>query len=115
MPLPTVILPGYLAGAIAYRPLEVALNALGFPTTTVPLQPRDWLVTLGGRPVTPILAALDSTVQIALAQHGTSQVNLIGHSAGGWIARLYLGQDPYCGKSWQRHPQVNTLINLSSG
>jgi pimeloyl-ACP methyl ester carboxylesterase len=112
--LPTVILPGYLAGAIAYRPLEIALDQLGFPAITVPLKPRDWLVTVGGRPVTPILAALESTVQAAMSQHRTSQVNVIGHSAGGWISRLFLGEQPYDGQVWNRHPVVKTLITLGT-
>ena len=54
MPLPTVILPGYLESAIAYRQLEQSLQQSGFPTVTVPLRRRDWLPTLAGRPVTPI-------------------------------------------------------------
>ncbi len=114
MVLPTVILPGYLAGAIAYRPLEAALNGLGFPTITVPLKANDWFVTLGGRPVSPILAALDRTVQQALTTFGAKQVNLIGHSAGGWIARIYLGDQTYHSQVWQRYPVVNTLITLGT-
>ncbi|MHC5827167.1 MAG: lipase, partial [Nostoc sp.] len=55
MPLPTVILPGYLETAIAYRQLEQSLQQLDFPTVTVPLRRRDWLPSIGGRPVTRIL------------------------------------------------------------
>ena len=55
MPLPTVILPGFLENAEAYSSLEESFQKLGFPTVTVPLQRRDWIATLGGRPVTPIL------------------------------------------------------------
>jgi hypothetical protein len=52
MPLPTVILPGYLESAIAYRQLEQSLQELGFPAITVPLRKRDCFPTLAGRPVT---------------------------------------------------------------
>lgn len=41
MPLPTVILPGYLAAASDYRELEEFLVDRGFPTVTVPLGKRD--------------------------------------------------------------------------
>jgi len=41
MPLPTVILPGYLATASDYRVLEKSLVDRGFPTATVPLGKRD--------------------------------------------------------------------------
>jgi pimeloyl-ACP methyl ester carboxylesterase len=114
MVLPTVILPGYLAGAIEYQQLEQALLDLGFPAVTVPLRRQDWLVTLGGRPVTPILEQLDRTVKQIMKQFDTCQINLIGHSAGGWISRIYLGEKPYCGRVWHAKPLVKTLITLGT-
>lgn len=72
--LPTVILPGFLEAAIAYRPLEQFLQQLGFPTVTVPLQRRDWFPTLGGRPMTPILLQLNRTVKQVLQQYNASLV-----------------------------------------
>ena len=118
--LPTVILPGYLEGAIAYRQLEQSLQQMGLPTVTVPLRRRDWFPTLGGRPITPILQLLDRTVKQVLQQYNVSQINLIGHSAGGWISRIYLGEKPYLGRGevkssiWSVHPQVSTLITLGT-
>jgi pimeloyl-ACP methyl ester carboxylesterase len=122
MPLPTVILPGYLAGAETYRGLEHQLNAAGIPTTTVPLRRRDWLPTLGGRSVRPILERLDATVRAMMEQFDSDRVNLVGHSAGGWICRIYLGEVPYdihpsdAGKPcvWKAHPQVTTLVTLGT-
>ncbi|BAY11764.1 esterase/lipase family protein [Calothrix sp. NIES-2098] len=120
MSLPTVILPGYLESASAYRQLEKSLQQLGFPTVTVPLRRRDWIALLGGRPVTPILWQLDRTVKQILQQYNSSQINLIGHSAGGWISRIYLGDRPYSGRGqvisslWQAHPCVATLITLGT-
>ncbi|AFY58742.1 PGAP1-like protein [Rivularia sp. PCC 7116] len=119
MSLPTVILPGFLESAEAYYNLEKSLQNLGFPTVTVPLQRRDWINTLGGRAVTPILKQLDCTVEHILLQKGASKINLIGHSAGGWISRIYLGEVPY-GKSnfklltWKAHPKVATLVTLGT-
>ncbi len=119
--LPTVILPGYLESAIAYRQLEQSLQQMGFPTVTVPLRRRDWFPTLGGRPVTPILQQLDHTVKQLLQQHKASTINLIGHSAGGWISRIYLGEKPYFGRgqvasidAWQAHTYVSTLVTLGT-
>jgi len=121
MTLPTVILPGYLESAIAYRELEQSLQQLGFPTLTVPLRRRDWFPTLGGRPVTPILQQLDRTVKQVMQQFNASQINLIGHSAGGWISRIYLGEKPYFGRGtvtpagpWQAHTDVATLVTLGT-
>jgi triacylglycerol esterase/lipase EstA (alpha/beta hydrolase family) len=119
--LPIVILPGYLEGAIAYRQLEQSLQQIGFPTVTVPLRRRDWLPTLGGRPITPILLQLDRTVKQVLQQYNASAINLIGHSAGGWISRIYLGEKPYCGRAqvtpvgpWRAHTYVATLMTLGT-
>lgn len=122
MPLPTIILPGYLAGAEPYQEMEQTLRELGFPAVTVPLKRRDWLPTVGGRSVRPIIEQLDQTVGQAMAEYGASKINLVGHSAGGWISRIYLGEKPYDihpsdrGKSclWSAHGQVNTLITLGA-
>lgn len=122
MPLPTVILPGYLEGATAYISLEKSLQALGFPTVTVPLRKRDWLPTVGGRSMVPILRILDRTVTQALKHHNASQINLIGHSAGGWISRIYIGEKPYTihedtiesDQCWGASCYVATLITLGT-
>jgi triacylglycerol esterase/lipase EstA (alpha/beta hydrolase family) len=120
MPLPTVIVPGYLESAIAYLPLEKSLQQLGFPTATVPLRRRDWFPTVGGRSVAPILRLLDQTVKKILQESQATQINLIGHSAGGWISRIYLGEQPYSARGelnpsvWNAHPQVANLITLGT-
>lgn len=123
MPLPTVILPGYFASAIEYQSLEQALNQQGIPTVTVPIRKRDWIPTLGGRSIVPILRLIHQTVQQQLQQHNASQVNLIGHSAGGWIARIYLGEKPYdihgddvteVDGLWNARRFVKTLITLGT-
>ena len=120
--LPTVILPGFLEAAIAYRPLEQLLQQLGFPTVTVPLQRQDWFPTLGGRPMTPILLQLHRTVEQVLQQYNVAKVNLIGHSAGGWISRIYLGEKAYLARNaaiaaippWEAYRFVATLVTLGT-
>ena len=122
MTLPTVILPGYFASAKDYKYLELSLNQQGIPTSTVPLSKRDWIPTLGGRSVVPILRKIDFTVKKMLGKYNVSQVNLIGHSAGGWIARIYLGEKPYdihrdvqgTEGVWNARFQVSTLITLGT-
>jgi triacylglycerol esterase/lipase EstA (alpha/beta hydrolase family) len=122
MSLPTVILPGYLAGSIDYLPMQQTLIGLGIPTVTVPLLKRDWFPTLGGRSILPILERLDQTVQQVRQQYGTEKVNVIGHSAGGWIARIYLGEKLYDVHgmvpdrvySWSAHHYVANLVTLGT-
>ena len=122
MALPTVILPGYLAGAAPYQGMEQHLKSLGVEATTVPLTRGDWWPTVGGRSMGPILQKLDHTVGTVLAASGVDRVNLVGHSAGGWIARIYLGEKPYAvhradrdrKNLWVAHPRVATLITLGT-
>lgn len=122
MPLPNVILPGYFARQGEYQELETYLNEQGFPTVTVPLNKWQWIPTLGGRSVVPILRLIDHTVKETLDKYKASKVNLIAHSAGGWIARIYLGDTSYDihgdvqGKEgiWQAHTYVSRLITLGS-
>lgn len=122
MPFPTVILPGYLAGARPYREMEAALEALGVVVRTVPLRRQDWFPTLGGRSMLPILTQLDATVQQLRQETGSDRINLVGHSAGGWIARIYLGEVPYDVHPgdrhqpglWKAHPHVATLVTLGT-
>lgn len=122
MGLPTVILPGYLAGATAYRVMEQTLQQQGFPTVTVPLLRRDWFPTLGGRSMIPILRQLDRTVKQVIEKYNTPKINLIGHSAGGWISRIYLGEKPYCIHGdvteevglWNTRSQIANLVTLGT-
>ncbi len=122
MPLPTVIIPGYFARATDYRDLETALNERGIPTVTVPLRQRDWLPTLGGRSVVPIIRQIDTTVKKMLSRYQVGSVNLVCHSAGGWIARIYLGEKPYNIHGdvtseegvWGAHSHVSTLLTLGT-
>jgi triacylglycerol esterase/lipase EstA (alpha/beta hydrolase family) len=120
--LPTVILPGYLESSDAYLPVAQNLTAQGYPTTIVPMRFSDWLPTIGGRSMVPILRLLHQAVDAVLAESGAAQINLIGHSAGGWIARMYLGELPYTIHNdvtaetglWNAHGQVATLICLGT-
>ncbi len=114
MGLPTIILPGYFASASPYAGLAQALGDRGHATTVVPLRRRDWIPTLGGLPMTPILNRLADTVKQVLADSGSTQVNLVGHSAGGWISRLYLGDEPYGGQHWGQRSAVAKLITLGT-
>lgn len=122
MTLPTVIIPGYLAGAAPYRALVADLNQRGIWTQVVPLTQASWLPTVGGRSVQPILQAIAQTVAQTLATTGNDRVNLVGHSAGGWIARIYLGCQPYNvhrpdgdrPNCWSGQRHVQTLLTLGT-
>ncbi|BAZ06249.1 esterase/lipase family protein [Calothrix sp. NIES-3974] len=118
MVLPIVIIPGYLENAIAYRPLEVELHKRGLTVTTVAMRRRDWLETIASRSVVSVLEKLDQTIQQVQRVSNSEQVNLLGHSAGGWIGRIYLGEIPY-GRSDRQFirkavPTISTLVTLGT-
>jgi triacylglycerol esterase/lipase EstA (alpha/beta hydrolase family) len=122
MPLPTVIVPGYFARSSEYKNLEQALNQQGIPTVTVSLRKRDWVPTLGGRSMVPILRQIDRAVKETMQKYNCDRVNLIGHSAGGWIARIYIGEKAYdihgdilnTEGLWNCRDRVSTLLTLGT-
>lgn len=122
MPLPSIIVPGYFAPATEYHPLERLLNQQGIPTVTVPLTRWDWVPTLGGRSIQPIVEKIHQTVEQIRQKFHQSEVSIIGHSAGGWISRIYLGEHPYDIHGtqpdktyrWQAHQFVRKLITLGT-
>ncbi|MGB3534249.1 MAG: alpha/beta hydrolase [Microcoleaceae cyanobacterium] len=123
MPLPTILLPGFFAAATDYYPLEQYLTQQGFPTVVVPLRKRDWIPTIGGRSMIPILRKIHTTIQQTQEKYQVEKVNLVGHSAGGWIARIYLGEKPYniqdkpeenISYLWNQRQSVANLITLGT-
>jgi pimeloyl-ACP methyl ester carboxylesterase len=112
--IPNIILPGYLAGSKDYLGLQASLENLGFKATIVPLLWWEWLPTVGGRSIAPILLKLDQTVQKVCQEFQVSKVNLIAHSAGGWVSRIYLGEIPYYDKVWGANSRVDRLITLGT-
>ncbi|KAL3537213.1 hypothetical protein ACH5RR_000579 [Cinchona calisaya] len=101
---PAVILPGLGNNTNDYDKLALILNDYGVPTVVVKVSRIDWLRNAAGlldlnywrgtlhpRPVLDwYFKKLDEAVNEAneLAQGGT--LSFIGHSAGGWLARVYM-------------------------
>lgn len=63
----------------------------------VPLRIRDWLPVLYGSSFNFYVTRIDAALRRLYAQHGP--VALVGHSAGGWVARIVLGATPYEGET----------------
>ncbi|GLT36456.1 hypothetical protein SLA2020_108310 [Shorea laevis] len=102
---PAVILPGLGNNTGDYKKLELTLQEeYGLPTVVAKVSRFDWLRNAAGlvdpnywrgtlrpRPVLDwYLKRVDDAVEEAkkLADGGT--LSLIGHSAGGWLARVYM-------------------------
>ncbi|KAA8520327.1 hypothetical protein F0562_014583 [Nyssa sinensis] len=101
---PAVVLPGLGNNTRDYQKLEYTLKEYGVPTVVAKVSRFDWLRNAAGlvdpnywrgtlrpRPVLDwYLERVDEAVREAkeLTQDGT--LSLIGHSAGGWLARVYM-------------------------
>lgn len=152
-----LVVPGYLLDAREFVPLVAQLRADGFNAALAPIRWYNWLPTLGGRSLRPILDRIDYAVkrlaseidvseengfEIQLTKEATwidaakemqnasngaqpvqevvtgdvqNRVALVGCSAAGWIARIYLGSGPsYDGRIYHGNQYVHTLVTLGS-
>ncbi|XP_065853034.1 uncharacterized protein [Euphorbia lathyris] len=101
---PAVILPGLGNNTGDYQKFASTLNGYGVPTVVADVSRFDWFRNAAGlldsnywrgtlrpRPVLDwYLKRMDEAIHEAkeLSQGGT--LSLIGHSAGGWLARVYM-------------------------
>ena len=82
-----------------------------FTADVVPMSVWDWLPVISGGSFEWYLDAAD-TALAGLAKHG--RVALVGHSAGGWLARLLMGSEPYQGVRYGRQSLVSSLTTLGT-
>lgn len=101
---PAVILPGLGNNTNDYDKLALILKDYGVPTVTAKVSRIDWLRNAAGlldsnywrgtlrpRPVLDwYLERVEEAVNEAKELAQGSALSLIGHSAGGWLARVYL-------------------------
>jgi triacylglycerol lipase len=83
-PGPVLLVPGYGGGTRSLQSLADRLTAAGRDATVVPL-PGD-----GTSDLRAAAEALDQAAADALARTGTSTVDVVGYSAGGVVARLWV-------------------------
>ncbi|XP_024518499.1 uncharacterized protein LOC9662278 [Selaginella moellendorffii] len=100
----TVILPGLGNNTGDYAPLSSALRSKGFPVKVLKVSRLDWLRNAAGlldgnywrgtlkpRPVLDwYLERIKVSIDAVKAKHGHDKVSLIAHSAGGWLARVFM-------------------------
>ncbi|CAH2072502.1 unnamed protein product, partial [Thlaspi arvense] len=103
-PRPAVILPGLGNNSGDYKKLEVTLSEYGVPAVVAAVSRLDWFRNAAGlvdpsywrgtlrpRPVLDwYLKRIDDAVREANALAQGQGLSLIGHSAGGWLARVYM-------------------------
>ena len=112
---PIVIFGGLFTFTMFYRGMRAALGRVtGQPVWIVDTWGPDWLTGVNRLGWSHLLGKLDRTVRAAADSSATGKVTLVGHSAGGVLARLYLSPDPFMGRTCRGLDFVGTLITLGS-
>ncbi|KAL4530042.1 hypothetical protein Ndes2437B_g08431 [Nannochloris sp. 'desiccata'] len=109
-----LVLPGFLFGSKPYLGLVNSLQQRGHAAAVVPVSSREWWPILLGSDHQWYLRRIDNELKELYNKHGS--VALVGHSAGGWIARILLGEDvPYQGLTFPgRRKKVHSLVTLGT-
>ncbi|XP_030475050.2 uncharacterized protein LOC115692365 [Syzygium oleosum] len=107
---PAVILPGLGNNAGDYGKLQLTLEGTGVPSVVAKVSRLDWFRNAAGlvdpnywrgtlrpRPVLDwYLKRVDEAVREAKELARGGSLSLIGHSAGGWLARVYMEEFGVC-------------------
>ncbi len=100
---------------VGYRRLAKTLaDVSGSEVYVAPITPFDW--ALGRlRGYGQLVFEVASTVDRALLESDSEKAVLVGYSAGGILARVYVGGDPpYGGRRYSGHRRVSHLITLGT-
>lgn len=114
---PVLIVGGFASNARQYEPLRASLAAVsGCPVAVAPINLIDWIGVMASDSYGTLLRILDMAVHAAMADHGDRPVTLVAHSAGGVLARIYLGDQPYGPRRlcYHGHQHVRSLITLGT-
>jgi pimeloyl-ACP methyl ester carboxylesterase len=114
-PEPVVIVPGFLLTPGRFEGTRAALSSLGVADArVVPVTLVDWAASVSAAGWARILDKIDRTVDRALEATGADKAVLVGHSAGGVMARLFLAPEPFRGRVYDGKRRVRGLITLGS-
>jgi pimeloyl-ACP methyl ester carboxylesterase len=110
-----IVIGGYNSLWPAYLGMARHLEDLtGLQAIGVPLMPWHWWKAQQAQGATDILRRLRETVLWARRKFQANRFVLVGHSAGGLIARLYLCDQPVWGQVYAGAGHVETVITLGS-
>ena len=100
---------------VNYRGLAQVLRDLsGSEVHVTPISPLDWAAGRV-RGYGQLVFEVASTVDRALLESDSDRAVIVGHSAGGILARVYIGGDPpYGGRRYSGHRRVSHLVTLGA-
>lgn len=112
---PLVLIGGYLTGPGDFAALATALTRppFGYRVFVAPIGRARWALTRDWD-FRPVLDTVRATVERALTATGADTLTMLGHSVGGTVARMYLGEQPYLGTIYGGRRYVRRLVMLGS-
>lgn len=117
-----LIAPGLLYNWTDYDPLREALLSLGHPVVeTVRVSALEWAPSLFlGSSFTWYLRKLDRLASDLLLldedpSSSSRSLSIVGHSAGGWLARIWLGNEAYDGDVYDGGARTGTETLITLG
>ena len=112
---PLILLGGFLITSEAYYEIQKTLEKnFSRKVYIVEVTRIDWLKTNSIKGWSNILTKVDYCVKNALRKSSTKKIDLIGHSSGGIILRLYLSKDLFNGKNYNGCEFTSNLVTLGS-
>ncbi|WP_298818126.1 esterase/lipase family protein [Chloroflexus sp.] len=112
---PILIVGGFASEPKLYRPLRAYLAEVsGRQVFIAPITLVDWAWVTITDSYAGLLRKLDRTVNELLAQTGSSRLTLVAHSAGGVLARIFLGDQPYNGQAYYGYQRIDMLVMLGT-
>lgn len=112
---PILIVGGFASEPNLYKPLQTYLAEVsGRPVFITPINRLDWAWVTLTDSYAELLRKLDRTVNHVLTATSSSRVTLVAHSAGGVLARIFLGDQPYRGYVCNGYQRVAMLITLGT-
>ena len=112
---PIIILGGFLITSEAYHPVKKAIeNISGRNVYVVDVTRGDWFKSNSAEGWVNILNKVKDKVALALKETKAKKIDLIGHSSGGIMLRLYLSSESFNNAIFNGKSTTRNLITLGS-
>ena len=112
---PIIILGGFLITSEAYNTIKNTIESISERKVyVVDVTRGDWFKSNTAEGWVNILKKVKDKVALALKETNAKKIDLIGHSSGGIILRLYLSNEPFKETIFNGKSSTKNLITLGS-
>ena len=109
-----LIIGGFLSSPPFYGPLRARLLARGAATVDIaPIWLPDWLL-IPWRGQGQVAARAARAVLHAGSKNEGAPLLLVGHSAGGVVARILTAEVPFAGRRYAGSPRIGAIVTLGT-